>query len=75
MATKTISVDLEAYSRLKKARREGESFSDVIKRVVKPPLDYRAWIKKLQAVPIDPKALDGVGEPISRRARRLRKAS
>lgn len=38
MATKTISVDLEAYERLRGARRhERESFSKVIKRAVWTP--------------------------------------
>jgi predicted CopG family antitoxin len=37
MATKTISVDLEAYERLRSARQqEKESFSKVIKRAVWP---------------------------------------
>jgi len=37
MATKTISIDIEAYERLRRARRaRSESFSKVIKRAVWP---------------------------------------
>lgn len=37
MATKTISIDLEAYERLRRARvSQRESFSKVIKRAVWP---------------------------------------
>ena len=39
MATKTISLDEEAYERLRAEKREGESFSDVVKRLV----GERSW--------------------------------
>lgn len=33
MGTKTIGLDEEAYARLKAEKREGESFSDTVKRI------------------------------------------
>ncbi len=37
MPYKTISVNMEAYEALRKEKREGESFSDVILRLTKKP--------------------------------------
>ena len=37
MPSKTISLELEAYNRLKATRRVGESFSEVVRRITLPP--------------------------------------
>lgn len=39
MVTKTVSLDEEAYERLKAHKREGESFSEVVKRIA----GERSW--------------------------------
>jgi predicted CopG family antitoxin len=50
MASRKISIDSEAYERLVRARREGESFSRVIKRVVPKPVDLEAWFREMDAI-------------------------
>ena len=36
MATKTITLELDAYERLRASKRPGESFSEVVRRAIFP---------------------------------------
>ncbi len=67
MSTKTISIDLEAYRRLKAARRDAESFSKVIKRVVRPPFDVGAYLDGLDAAPMGAAAVKAAEKQVAAR--------
>jgi predicted CopG family antitoxin len=67
MATKTITIDLEAYRRLRAVRKGEESFSQTIKRVVRPPFDVEAYRKKLAGVSFSKEAGDAILEQIEAR--------
>ena len=64
MATKTISIDLEAYSRLKNARKANESFSQTIKRVVRKPVDLDALLAHTSKHPLSDEAIEAVEQVI-----------
>jgi len=48
MATKTITIDMGAYERLKAVQKDKESFSQVIKRVIVKPLDFQSFLKNIR---------------------------
>jgi len=69
MATKTISLDLEAYNRLKKAKMKSESFSQAIKRLIKPPFDVEKWLKTVEENRLSDEAYEGIEQAIEHRSK------
>ncbi|MFA5550636.1 MAG: antitoxin VapB family protein [Trueperaceae bacterium] len=68
MAVKTITIDMDAYDRLSRLKKEGQSFSQVIKELT-PPVGSTAgdFIKALDAVEISESTLDAVDRAIEDR--------
>jgi len=67
MTFKTIRIDSEAYERLQAARRKGESFSQVIKRVVKKPVDVQQFVKRISRQPLSEEAAAAIESHLRRR--------
>lgn len=73
MATKTISIDVDAYERLKSVQKPAESFSQTIKRVVRPPLDLDSWLAAMDATPMSRQAVSAVARRAPHRSRPSRR--
>jgi predicted CopG family antitoxin len=67
MATKTISIDLEAYEALRRRKRRGESFSDVIKKHFIRGATGRELRGALDRVRLDESTLDAADELVKKR--------
>jgi len=71
MAVKTITIDMDAYRRLKNAKRGQESFSEVIKRIVPKPVDLEKLFADLDRLgPFSREFVDGVERVRTPRRRR-----
>ncbi|HKK27493.1 MAG TPA: antitoxin VapB family protein [Gemmatimonadota bacterium] len=68
MATKTISIDLEAYEALRRRKRRGESFSDVIKKHFTRGATGRELRRALDDLRLDASTLDAADELVARRS-------
>ncbi len=67
MATKTISIDTDAYNRLKSVQKENESFSNVIKRMIWQPLAFQQMLKRIEKDPLSESAVEAIEKVVAQR--------
>ena len=67
MAVKTITIDMEAYGLLSRHKREGQSFSQVIKSHFGPQPTAGRFLERVRAIRLDEGTLDAVDELVARR--------
>jgi predicted CopG family antitoxin len=74
MAVKTVTIDTEAYDLLSRHKREGQSFSQVIKEHFSGAKKGRDLMAVLREVSLSEEALDAVEEQVNRRKTDIAKA-
>ena len=77
MAVKTITIDLEAYTLLSRLKRQGESFSQVIKAHFAPQPTAARFLERVRSIRMNTTTLDGMDRLVKARgsepARAVRK--
>jgi predicted CopG family antitoxin len=63
----TVTIDREAFRRLKEARDEGESISAVILRCVRPRLTAEEVLRAMRRAAVSPATLRSIDESATRR--------
>jgi predicted CopG family antitoxin len=69
MAVKTITIDVEAYALLASRKREGESFSQVIKAHFGPQPTAGRFLSRMRTLRVDRSALDRMERQVHARRR------
>jgi len=70
VAVKTITIDMEAYEKLSREKQEGESFSQVIKRVLKARrMTARSLLQTVESISVADRTLDRIEEVVESRKR------
>jgi len=69
MAVKTITIDLEAYNLLSRGKRDGQSFSDVIKAHFTPLPNAASFRRLIQTTRLDRDTLDAIESVVRARKR------
>jgi predicted CopG family antitoxin len=67
MATKSITIDVAAYDRLKSHKLPEESFSEAIKRLLPKPLDIDGLLRRLDRRPMSRAAMAAVEKQVAHR--------
>ena len=67
MAVKTITIDMEAYDLLARHKRDGQSFSQVIKAHFGAQPTAGRFLARIRAVRLSAEALDAIEEQVRRR--------
>lgn len=67
MAVKTITIDMEAYDLLSRHKKEGQSFSQVIKAHFGPQPTVRRFIEIAKSVRLSEETLDAIDQIVKDR--------
>jgi predicted CopG family antitoxin len=67
MAVKTITLDLEAYETLRRHKRQGQSFSEVVKEHFGKPKTAADLLRVLQDVQLAEETIDAIARQVAGR--------